>query len=496
MIRKLLPRLIALVLIAFLLGQVYRHTLLPRDLARIDILDSLNKAAACNPILYFAESSNFSYSHQDTDQRRISDFVADYFPGNTVGVVNKGALHAGVYLELLKQIPDDSPVNTIIVTMNLRSFGPDWIHSKLESLLQRDLVMLRKRPPLLNRFFLGLKAYDNKSDYKRHLLIKKEWNRTAIELSGHPSPQTVIEWSDSILEGQINPRLDSADRSLAATYIRIFAFSIDTLTNPRIRDFDAIADYAKQRGWRLVFNLLSENTGQAVSLAGEELTGIMKRNRDLLVKRYQGKGAIVADNLETVDNKEFIDRTWPTEHYTEKGRKAVAHQVAISMKHLFPENFMDVSTQFVYLNDFEKITRGFSKSHVSTHRAFSGEKSGLLDSTRRYSSSFYIQAEKLKILRVTGIEASAMVYGEFEPASLTLVFTIEGKNQTKKWTGIKIAAIPSPRDWYPVDSRFTIPENCDNDDLVKVFFWYTGHRPVYLDDFRIELLQQTHDNSE
>ena len=104
--RRLLPRLIALLMIALLLNQVYRHTQLPRDLARIDILDSVNLAAARHTILYFAESSNFSYSHQDIDQRRISDFVADYFPGRTVGVVNKGALHAGVYIELLKQIPE------------------------------------------------------------------------------------------------------------------------------------------------------------------------------------------------------------------------------------------------------------------------------------------------------------------------------------------------------------------------------------------------------
>ncbi len=489
--RRILPRLIALLLIAFLLNQVYRHTQLPRDLARIDILDSVKLAATRHTILYFAESSNFSYSHQDTDQRRISDFVADYYPGQTVGVVNKGALHAGVYIELLKQIPENSPVNTIIVTMNLRSFGPDWIHSKLESLLQRDLVMLQDRPPLLNRFFLGLKAYDNKSEYKRHLLVKKEWDRPLTELPGQRTPKTVSEWSGGILDGQINPHLDSASRSLAATYIRNFAFTIDTITNPRIKDFDAIAEYARHRGWNLVFNLLSENTAQAATLAGSELSGIMKRNRDLLVKRYQRKGAIVADNLETVDDKDFIDRTWPTEHYTENGRKAVAHQVAVAMKQLFPGEFVDVSTRLIHLNDFEKAIPGFSKPFINTSMAFSGEKSARLDSVRRYSSSFYIRAGKLNELKITEIEASAMLYGDFDPGSLHLVFTVEGNNKTKHWKGFKIPSDTGTPGWKTAGSRFQIPENLDNEDIAKVFLWYTGKSPIFMDDFRVEMMQQT-----
>jgi hypothetical protein len=143
---KILPRLFILAIIAFLLNWIYTVEFYPRDLKKIDLLDSLQKVIPQSDVIYFGESSNFSFIYEDYDQRRISDFITDYFPGLQVGTVNKGALHAGIYLRLLQQIPPEAPVKTIIITMNLRSFSADWIYSKLENVLQRDMVLISHGP--------------------------------------------------------------------------------------------------------------------------------------------------------------------------------------------------------------------------------------------------------------------------------------------------------------------------------------------------------------
>jgi len=118
-------------------------------------------------VVYIGESSNIMYSWSDTDRRKISDFIFDHFPNLRCGDISKSAAHAEVYYYLLESIPEDSPVKTVIVTMNLRSFGYNWIESDLETPIQKQLVLLKDYLPLFNRFMLAFKAYDIKNKYER-----------------------------------------------------------------------------------------------------------------------------------------------------------------------------------------------------------------------------------------------------------------------------------------------------------------------------------------
>lgn len=65
---------------------------------------------------------------------------------------------------------------------------------------------------------------------------------------------------------------------LACHYIKTYAFQIDTIQNPRIKDFDNIVALAKKRNWNLVFNLMAENIDKAESLVGNELVSFIKQN--------------------------------------------------------------------------------------------------------------------------------------------------------------------------------------------------------------------------
>jgi hypothetical protein len=52
---------------------------------------------------------------------------------------------------------------------------------------------------------------------------------------------------------------------------------------------------------------LDENTKMTNSLKGNELVYLMRQNRVLLVKRYPRDNVQIADNLECISIKEYVD---------------------------------------------------------------------------------------------------------------------------------------------------------------------------------------------
>lgn len=330
--------LLAVLMVGF--NFVYKFTLFEKDLQTYSpIINSIREVVddKCE-VVYVGESSNFTARADDKDKRAISDFIADYFPSKKFGTISKGACHAGMYYEWLRNIPEKSSVKTIIVTLNLRSFDANWIYSSLETPLQKEIVLLKDYPPLYNRFLLSFRGYDIKTDAEREKQYLDDWTVTKLNFSFPHKYKTVREWDRAIdIRGVKNT--DSTRNQplteLTCHYVKTYAFQIDTSKNPRIKDFDRIVTLAKERQWNLVFNLMAENTKLADSLVGKPLIYLIKQNRDLLVARYSRMKVCVVDNLESVPDEEFIDRTWTTEHYAERGRRIIAKNVADSLKKYF-----------------------------------------------------------------------------------------------------------------------------------------------------------------
>ena len=485
MVKKILPRLAALLILFVVLNQIYTHSIYPYDLKKIDLADSLQQIKDTCSIIYLGESSNFSFSWNDRDKRRISDLVADYYPGVSLGTLNKGALHAGIYLKLLQQLPADSKVKTIIVTMNLRSFGADWIHSKLESVLQRDILLLSPGPRLWNRFRMGLKAYYNPGEYKRKTLL--QWHLAEDRLGTDCPYPTAQAWIDAINAGQAYPPpADSASQSLAATFVRLFAFRIDTSSNPRISDFDQIVALAQKRGWNLVFNLLSENVEKARQLTGDAMPNLMMHNRDLLVERYTRLGAVVVDNLTAVDSSCFIDKNWPTEHYTEPGRKAVARNVALALRSFYPRDFDDVKERTSFVANFEKPAPGFSTAHTSARKARSGKHSIALYPGFPYSPAFYLSPEYTNINGPFTINASAYYSGKAKGNEIKMVITLQN-NLINQLYSVAYPSGNNSGEWKEISNEAFLPQGLRKSDLLMAYCWYTGADTVYIDDFKVHI---------
>ncbi|MDX1349595.1 MAG: hypothetical protein R3279_05075 [Putridiphycobacter sp.] len=331
-VQNIIYRILTFTLLLFLINYVYVHFFYDKDLAKhSDLIAIIDKIPDSTDILYVAESSNTALAEDDIDRRTIAEFLDEALPGQKVNDLTKPAAHAGIYKVLLSAIPETSNIKTIVLTLNLRSFNAQWIHSSLETSLQKSLVFLKTESPLLNRFLLSFKGYPIKSEREQEAAFKAKWLADPLQFPYNFEHQNVSEWDYWMaINGVKNDdgTTNQALTELACHYIKGYGFQIDTLTNPRISDFNEIIQLCRERNWHLVLNLLAENVEKAEILVGSDLTYLMDYNRDLLVAYYSRKGVLVVDNLETVPDKYFIDQNWTTEHYSDAGRKAVAEKVA------------------------------------------------------------------------------------------------------------------------------------------------------------------------
>lgn len=336
MAKKLFSKLVAIAAILFVLNAIYSHTLWYRDIDQhSDTLENLWPYQENSDYLYFGESSNFYHEHIDSPKIRISDWVDQLIPEKKVGFVDNAGLVAGNYLHIMRHIPEDSKVEGLIVTMNLRSFGPTWIYSNNYNYLNRANEMIKMRPKLLNRFFIALNAYETLDDEER---LKKgyEAGLKPYEFSFETPSKSLEDWNWDISHSGPhrfeNGEWDHDKIGLSCHHVKNFGFQIDLENNPRIQEFDEIVSFANERGFKLAFHLLSENVEESLELVGPELVKIIEYNVSLLKERYTSKGVLVIDNLTTVPEPEFRDRIFPTEHYSNRGKKLCAIKVAKEIK--------------------------------------------------------------------------------------------------------------------------------------------------------------------
>ena len=281
--------LLAIILVA--LNYIYKYTFYEKDLiTHSDVIENVRQVPQNTDILYIGESSNTTASENDIDKRSISGITQDFFPALHVHDITKPASHAGIYKELLKNIPSNHQISTLIVTLNLRSFNAQWIYSRQETSLQKSLVLIKQFPPLVNRFLLSFKAYEIKSDAERTLQFKEKWENDILKFP-YPFPhKNVTEWDYyQAVVGikDANGKRDKEKTILACHYIKAYAFQIDTAHHVRLVDFNDIIDFAKDRGWNIAFNLLAENTDKAQQLVGDDLIYLMDENRIKLTKYFE-----------------------------------------------------------------------------------------------------------------------------------------------------------------------------------------------------------------
>lgn len=334
-LKTLLLKLLLSIAILAILDLIYYYTLYQRDIRENCSLMGISMQAAKGmDIVYLGESSNHSYSEDDTDKRFINQMIEALLPGHHVGKLSKGACHAGIFYDILRNIPDDSDVKTAIVTVNMRSFTSEWIYSNLEPALRKEQIMMKKAPALYKRMLMAFKAYPSWTEKERLALIREGFIKQTFTLPHSFPYQNAYEWDRAVGVGCTlydgrQPSMDSV--ALACHHIKHFACTLND-KNPRIKDFDKIVKLCKRRGWQPVFNILAENVDQIDSLCGPDLLYLLEQNVQYVTNRYESQGVIVVNNLKEVRDKDFFDRDFPTEHYDQTGRRTIAENVADILK--------------------------------------------------------------------------------------------------------------------------------------------------------------------
>jgi len=336
MLNKIIIRVAGLIALMFILNIIYKYTVYKKDMYDVceQVLE-MNEQQDSTDIYYLAESSNYNSVPSDSISSSISQLTNLFFPGLKVLGVSKPAAHGGVFRHWLTGIdPDRKKPKAIVVTLNLRSFDAAWINNVSENHMQQSIVLLRPYPKLLNRFLLSLNVYDIKQAEQHEQVMLDEWRYIPLTFPYESKWQTVRQWDDAFAGGAgLKPGEPWDDKkiALACHYIKGFAFNI-TDANPRIKDYDFIADWCNKNDVQLYLNLMAENMDFSDSLVGKDLVFLMKNNRDYLVKRYNKNNCEVVDNLELVPGTEFTDHTWTTEHYSDKGRMIIARNLAGKIK--------------------------------------------------------------------------------------------------------------------------------------------------------------------
>lgn len=494
MYKKIAVRLVTLLFVLLALNLIYKRLFYEQDLQEhSDIINLVRDVPEDANIVYLGESSNVSYRGDDIEKRPISAFISDYYPSLGVYDITKPAAHAGIFKALLENIPDESKMETVIVTLNLRSFNAQWIYSNLETSLQKSLVLLKNRPPLFNRFLLSFKAYEIKTDEERVEQFRKKWEEDLFTFPYDFPHSNVAQWDYWMAYEGIKDELgntDYAQTELACHYIKAYGFQIDTLHNPRIDDFNEIVNLARERGWNLVFNLLAENSEKAEHLVGKDLLFLMNENARILREYFQSRGVMVVDNLHAVENEQFIDQKWTTEHYAEKGRRTIAENVASAIKIWHSDAFIEIensnsfSTEF--FNDCDQDQIWGQMQTVTDEQAFSGTNSSVTGAGYPYSITFEYPLKAIPDSLKNMLTIRFKLYQEVIGSAAKLVIEARGLDFKPYYNDINLKNHEKEAEtWLDYQYVIPVPDSIKSAYQLKAYVYNPSQEKIYIDDFGV-----------
>lgn len=332
------------------------------------VAGKLDSAFLHGDVVYLGESSNTSFNPwTDTFGYSVSEFLQMYLPQNRVRGVSHDGYHVGLFSQMLGLMPEhwsDSSRKTVVITVNMRSFGPSAMFNGNEASNQQEAIFYSHRMALLNRVFVSLHHYDSR-DAREMERAKTQWFRTKdLRLNGgagyhygnthgdgglKPEGEVwyyhnTVKWWLRDLQRQFAPVSGDADLArvmpMAEAYLKEFAFLLDE-ENPRVQALDAIVEKCKRERVNVVFVLLMPNYDHANRLFGKELTQLMDYNMDFLRKRFAGwekeykQGNFKVGYVDVpraygdwAGGEHYTDQWYPTEHVDAHIRQFIAKKTA------------------------------------------------------------------------------------------------------------------------------------------------------------------------
>lgn len=307
--------LAALILCAELLHQKFVYPTILKKESWIQELTA-RKLSNSPKAIYFSASPNAAYPHDDTSTYSISQFASQAmsFP---LSSLDTGAFHAGIFYKILTKLTPQQRPEILVVDLNIRSFGANWIHSNLENSLQRNFVYWNMNLSIVNHLFAATKWYDYVSPAEHIRAIEYEEKFRKLPLKKEHS---------SIKNWLMDYRQSTSYSELGESFIRFFAFKIDK-ENEMLQNYDKLTHWAKINHIPLVYVVLPENMQTMNELIGAELTQLIHQNATYLTSRYTQENCYVLDLHDKLQKEQFFE-SFPTEHYRSAGRKMIGSKIA------------------------------------------------------------------------------------------------------------------------------------------------------------------------
>jgi hypothetical protein len=217
------------------------------------VAGKLDSAFLYGDVVYLGESSNTSFNPwTDTFGYSVSEFLQMYLPQNRVRGVSHDGYHVGLFSQMLGLMPEhwaDSGRKTVVITVNMRSFGPSAMFNGNEASNQQEAIFYSHRTALLNRVFVSLHHYDSR-DAREMERAKTQWFRTKdLRLDNSTNGRhygdgglnsdgevwyyhNTVKWWLRDLQRQYAPVSGDADLArvmpMAEAYLKEFAFLLDS----------------------------------------------------------------------------------------------------------------------------------------------------------------------------------------------------------------------------------------------------------------------------
>lgn len=518
MIKKVTIRLVLVITLLIVMNIVYSKLFYLSDLESYS--SSISKTVLdINPnsdIIYIGESSNNTFHINDNDKRNIGEFLSDYYPKLITSSVAQSAGHAGHFYDILSTVPDSEKKRTVVVTLNIGSFGKGWIFVDNEVALEKESILIKDRPALLNKALLSFKDYSLKSQKEFFEELSEHRKNSLFKNLPFELPfKNLTAWDSSNMSNYL--RDDNGNRSreltsVASKYIKNYAFQINFEESERIKQFDKIIALSKEKNWNLVLNLLADNVQKAELLVGPELVYFIEENAKILEGYFKNKNIKVVNNLKAVSDSEFRDQNEATVHYAEKGRKIIAHNVANAIKEFYPKQYENVGFkeflksyknlelapyfELFYLenklrlfNDFE-FNQDLARNKLYTDSiSFSGKYCVFTHKNKKYSPVYSLKPDKVNFNELRGVivKGKFLCQSKVHVETAIIIETITNSpNEKRIWKGIPISSFSvSPNNWSEFEIPFSFPQEIKNALELKVYLFNPTEQKVFLDDFEL-----------
>ena len=149
----------------------------------------------------------------------------------------------------------------------------------------------------------------------------------------------------------------------------------------------------------------------------------------------------------------------------------------------------EISTLYRSFNDFENVI-GWSKGNnintISDEKSYSKRYSCKMDSNKKYSYIYQIEARRLPPQQIFKVNVSAYLFAETESNNVSIIFqSNHGINSPHIWLAEKIHCPPNK--WTLIEKEFLLNKKFSSDENIAIYFWNeTGKETLYIDNMEIK----------